>query len=114
MNNGRHEKFVQETWRVERNEVTGFFEVLDHERCPVAICYTRKDARLVAAAPDMYAGNADAIITLDLVSTTGVVICANCPWEKKCKTCPMSEIFRLVDGLRNRVYAIQKEARGEE
>ena len=53
--NERKEKFTLGPCRVQRNKLTGRFDVLDSNRETLATCSTRRDARFFAAAPEMYA-----------------------------------------------------------
>jgi len=68
---------------------------------------------LIESAPNMYDGISDAMETLRMIDSTGGTICAVCPWGRQCKTCALSEIFRLSIGCIGRLDMIQAKARGE-
>lgn len=72
------------------------------------------NANMLAAAPEMYEGNADAMETMRMIESTGAGICADCKWDRKCSFCAMSEVLRLAVQCRGRLEKIQKKARGEE
>ncbi len=76
---------------------------------------SREDAngRLIEKAPEMWENMIDSLNTIDLINSTALQICANCKWEGQCKTCALSEVFRLMNGIQERTEKLKKEVDGE-
>ena len=122
-NKERKEQFQPGPWKHIVNRTT----ILDADGDRIAVVIRKGlyhyTAELMAAAPEMYAGNEDTLTTLDLIVTTSTAMCANCqkkdndkgnPLILPCKACPISEILRLIKNLRDKIESIQKKARGGE
>lgn len=122
----RKEKFTPGPWKAHAGIMEpdyvyiGEEEHCDEENRVVCECFLRPrrlsqsaDVHLIAAAPEMYYGNGDAMETIWMIEHIGEGICASCPWGRKCKTCAMSEIFRLTHRCEKTLKKIQKKARGE-
>ena len=117
------EMFTQGPWLVWQSEDCCRLCICgDEKRGYLTICtmhgsadtVAKDNAALIAAAPEMYEALGDAQETMLMIEQTGGGICAQCPWGRKCKTCAMTEVFRLAHGCEKRLESIQKKARGEE
>lgn len=71
------------------------------------------NARLIVKAPEMRENMIDNLTTIDLINSTALQICADCKWERQCKTCALSEVFRLLNGIQERTEKLKKEVDGE-
>lgn len=66
------------------------------------------------SATEIYEAIGDALETLQKISSSGISICAECPWGRKCKTCTLNNIFKLLIEEERKLKSTLKKARGKE
>lgn len=103
LNNGQKEQGYEVTYGEDKEVVS--------ERI-----YTKEDAALIAAAPEMYESNALCLDETCVMQVAFTFACAKCEISKdtKCEDCPISAGMRAMFRQRDRMAKLQKKARGEE
>lgn len=119
----RKEKFTPGPWRVHLDKRNGTVCAIIEDKSGDSVARTvyrfhrgerNANGHLIAAAPEMRENMIDNLTTIDLINSTALQICANCKWERQCKTCALSEVFRLLNGIQERTEKLKKEVDGEE
>lgn len=119
----RKEKFTPGPWRVHLDKRNGTVCSIIEDKSGDCVANTfpryprgerNANGYLIAAAPEMRENMIDNLTTIDLINSTALQICADCKWERQCKTCALSEVFRLLNGIQERTEKLKKEVDGEE
>ena len=68
--------------------------------------------RIIIAAPEMLKQINGTLTSLNMETSAALNICANCPWERKCKTCALNEVLRLILANEKRLMTVMEQATG--